>query len=139
MKKIYISRNDLFRNLNMVLFNNITEVDEDFITNNFELFENPCQECDGSGEVKGKQCEECGGEGYHELEAYQYFAVEVSDYDIKRLKEYGVEIGYSEELNLHIMPIYDFGTSWSAFSYSKEVPDNYILSPDETITRQTVY
>ncbi len=139
MKTIYIERNKLFKNIPMILCNNITQADENFIENNFELFYRDCEECKGTGGSEAEPCEECYGEGQHEIEAYQYFIVDVNEWDIKRLEEYDIKLGYSELLDLHIMPIYDFGTSWSAFSYSKEVEDNYELYPDETETRTTVY
>jgi len=60
-------------------------------------------------------------------------------WDIERLKEYGVEVGYSNALDVHVLPIYDYGTSWSMFSYSKEVADDYELASDETLVLNTVY
>lgn len=139
MKKIYIERNKLFKNIPMILFNNILQVDENFIEDNWEMFYEECEECEGQGEKDGVKCEECGGEGQFDLEPYQYFLVDVNEYDIERLKEYGVNLGYSEKLDKYILPIFDFGTSWSAFSYSKEVDDDYKLGFDETLERTTVY
>ena len=141
MKTIYIERNKLFKNIPMILCNNITTADPSFIEDNTELFYQDCEECGGTGEKDGTKCDECYGEGRHDLEAYQYFIVDVNEFDIERLKEYGVELGYSELLDLHVLPIYDFGTSWSAFSYSKEVPDDYEIKSwsEETLTRSTVY
>lgn len=140
MKTVFIERNKLFKDIPMVLFNNITTADESFIEDNFEIFYKDCEECNGSGEDKdGKKCEECYSEGRFDLEPYQYFAVAVSNWDIERLKDYGIELGYSEKCDMYILPIYDYGTSWSAFSYSKEVEDDYTLSFDETLKRETVY
>lgn len=143
MKTVYIKRNDLFKNLNMMLCNNITQADENFIEENYELFYSDCEDCNGSGEIEKdgetEKCEECYGEGKHDSEVYQYFLISVDEWDIARLKEYGVEVGYSELLDLYVLPIYDFGTSWSMFSYSKEVEDDYTLSYDETTERTTHY
>lgn len=139
MKKVYIKRNDLFRDLNLVMCNNVTEVDESFIDNNLELFYYDCEDCGGVGEIEGKACSGCSGEGRHDSEVYQYFLCRPGEYEIERLKEYGVNLGYSEKLDLHVLPIYDFGTSWSMFSYSKEVEDDYTLSHNETLTRTTHY
>lgn len=139
MKKVYIERNKLFKNIPMILFNNINSVDESFVEDNMNLYYSECEACKGYGTKDGKTCDECMGDGQHECEAYQTFIVSVDDYDIKRLKSYGVELGYSNKLELYILPIYDYGTSWSAFSYSKEVADDYQLSHDETLTRSTVY
>lgn len=138
-KTVYITRNALFKNLTMILCNNITEADKDFIDDNYELYRSPCDECGGSGEKDSKTCDECCGEGSYDSEIYQYFLISAHDWEIDRLKEYGVNLGYSKLLDLHVLPIYDFGTGWNAFSYSKEADANYQLDQDETLTRQTVY
>ena len=151
-KTVYIKRNSLFRDFSMIMCNNITEIDESFIDDNMEIFYTECEECGGTGEVpteasgnpntdtmEYKQCDECSGEGQHTLEAYQYFIINASEYELSRLKEYGVRVGHSKLLDLDIMPIYDWGTGWSAFSYSKEVDADYQLSHDETFKRETVY
>jgi len=151
-KTVYITRNALFRDFSMILCNNITEADESFIDDNMELFYAECEVCNGTGEVpteasgnpntdtmEYKQCEECYGEGRHALEAYQYFIINANEYELLRLREYGVRVGHSKLLDLDIMPIYDWGTGWSAFSYRKEVDADYQLSHDETLKRNTVY
>lgn len=141
MKTIYIKRNDLFKNINMVLFNDINEIDENFTEDNMSLYETTCDTCKGDGEVNDIKCEECYGEGRFEREVYQMFLTDINkdDYTFDRLASYGIGLGYSEKLDKYLLPIYDFGTSWSMFSYSKEVPDDYILAHDETTERQTVY
>ena len=139
MKKIYIERNKLFKNISMILFNNINTVDENFIDDNMGIYYSDCDDCEGIGQKDGVTCNECTGQGNFDTEPYQNFIVDVNEYDIERLKSYGVELGYSEKLELHILPIYDYGTSWSAFSYSKGVSDDYTLSFDETLVRNTVY
>lgn len=139
MKIVYIERNKLFKNLPLILCNNITTADESFIEDNYELFYDECEECEGQGENEGKKCEECYGEGRHDNEIYQYFLTSANEWDVERLKEYGVTLGYSKLLDLHVLPIYDYGTSWCMFSYRKEVEDNYELASDETLTRSTVY
>lgn len=141
MKTVYIERNKLLKNIKMIMLNNINEIDESFIENNTEIFFHDCDECKGSGikNAIGEECDECGGEGQFSSEPYQFFLVDVNELYIDRLKSYGVKLGYSEKLEKYILPIYDFGTSWSCFSYSKEVNDNYKLRFDETLTRSTVY
>jgi len=123
----------------MILLNNITEIDENFIEYNFELFYTECKTCEGQGEKDGEKCGECYGEGGFNNEYYQYFITNAEEYEVERLKSYGVAVGYSEKLEHYIVCIGDFGTSWSAFSYSKKVPEDYQLSHDETLSRSTVY
>lgn len=140
MKTVYIERNKLFKDIPMVLCNNITNVDESFMEDNPELFSIDCEHCLGSGkESEDKDCSECWGSGQHDLEMYQSFIVAVNEYEIERLKSFGVRIGYSELLDVHVLGIYDYGTSWSAFSYEKEVADDYELGRDETLDRTTSY
>lgn len=138
-KTVFIERNKLLKNIPMLLCNEITNVDEGFIEENYELFSKTCEECGGAGEKNGEKCEECNGEGQHDLEPYQYFLCDLTDWDKERLESFGVRVGYSEKLDLNVLPIYDYGTSWSAFSYSKEAEDDYRLGLDETLTRTTVY
>src|ERR1035437_2380409 len=101
-KTVFIERNKLFKNIQMILLNNIMEIDESFFEDNMELFSYDCEECHGTGEKDGKPCEECGGEGQHDNEFYQYFITDADEYDIERLKSYKVDIGYSEKLDKHI-------------------------------------
>ena len=138
-KKVYIKRNDLFRRINLLLCNEIVKADSEFLEDNIELFQSECDICKGSGEIDGKTCEECNGNSYFDSEPYQYFLTSVNDYDKEIFKEYGIEFGYSKLLELEVLPIYDFGTSWDCFSYSKEVEEDYILRPYESLTRTTVY
>jgi len=139
MKTVYIKRLDLFKNITLLLCNNITQADESFIENNYDLFETPCDDCNGTGEKDGVKCAECGGEGRFDCEIYQYYLTNVDDYQKEKLAEYGVILGYSDLLDLYVLPIYDYGTSWDAFSYSKQVADDYTLAYNETLTRSTVY
>jgi hypothetical protein len=139
MKTVYIERNKLFKNFQMILLNNILEVDENFLVDNIEIFETECDICKGEGEINDKKCDECGGDGSFQNEVYQFYLIDIDDLDRERLESYGVEVGYSQKLEKYILPIYDFGTSWSAFSYSKEVDDDYQLENDETLKRSTVY
>lgn len=142
MKTVYIKRNDLFKDIPMILCNNITTVDESFFEDNSDMFYVDCEMCDGSGcilDEQGGTCPECGGEGSFDREPYQFFLASMNVLDEERFKEYGVPFGYSELLDVHVIPIFDYGTSWSAFGYSKEVEDDYILGYNETLDRSTHY
>ena len=121
----------------MLLCNNINEVDENFIEENSEIFSADCESCNNMEEAE--KCEDCNGNGSHDLEPYQYFLADLTDWDKERFINYRVPFGYSNALELNVIPIYDYGTSWSAFSYSREVEDDYVLSFDETLERTTPY
>lgn len=138
-KTVYITRNELFKDLPLLMCNNIKKADESFIDDNMEIYQKECELCATTGTKDGSRCEECYGEGYHNLEVYQSFLCDPNDWQIEQLKEYGIILGYSELLDLYVLPIYDFGTVWSAFSYSKQVPEDYQLGYNETLTRSTPY
>jgi hypothetical protein len=139
MKTVYIKRNDLLKNISLVLCNNVEKVDESFVEDNMHLYWHDCDTCKDMTEEEREKCEDCAGSGQHESEMYQTFLCHLDDYQQERFKEYDVPFGYSEALETHVLPIYDYGTSWSAFSYSKEVEDDYQLAFDETLARSTVY
>lgn len=136
MKTVYITRNDLFKDIPLVLCNEILKADTDFMQDNLDIFFSACDECDSE---TSNDCEYCGGEEQVETEPYQYFITSLSDWKKEQLQAYGVVFGYSNLLEVDILPIYDFGTGWNAFSYSKEVDDEYTLAPNETLERTTVY
>ena len=135
MKTIYIKRTDLFRDINMILCNNITEADEHFTEKNPDLYKKPCDECGGGTKENCRECDD----GIIFLEPYQYYITGISKDKAEWLKEWGVKVGYSELLDLYVIPIYDFGTSWEAFSYSKTVDDDYTLDFYEKEKCETPY
>lgn len=170
MKTIYIKRNSLFKDIEMLLCNNITEVDENFLENNYDMFYADTDEDDVNEEIDRLCSVDWSHEEYKPyditdkmnekelrkhledfkddimidlepspLEPYQYFLTSLDDWTKKRLESFGVNVGYSEKLDLHVIAIYDYGTSWSMFSYSKEVDDDYKIALEETEALQTVY
>lgn len=86
---------------NFILCNNITEIDE-FIWDN---------------------CELCN----IDEEFYQYFLTDCSKDDAERLhKWFGLNFLYSEKLDLYILAVDHFGTSWNYIPcevYDKEVAE----------------
>jgi len=136
MKTVYIKRLDLFKDLDMVLCNNISQADPAFMEDNMHIYYGECESCEGE-DCEG--CEDCGEDGRYEMEPYQMFLIDGSEYNLERLKDFGITIGYSELLGVHVLPIYDYGTGWSHFSYRKEVEDGYELCRNETFESQTVY
>lgn len=54
------------------------------------------------------ECPECT------CEPAQWYAIAVGDSDVKFLNDnFNMDIFYSEVLDLHILPVYHFGTAWS--------------------------
>lgn len=86
---------------NFILCNNITEIDE-------YLFEN---------------CELCNTDE----EFYQYFLTDCTKDDAERLhKWFGLNFLYSEKLEMFVLCVEHFGTSWSSVScgvYDKEAAE----------------
>jgi hypothetical protein len=141
MKNVYIKRNDLFKNIQMILCNNITQADESFLEDNTEIFFYDCETCNGTGytdEDEQEHCQECE-DGRCTSDPFQYFLAGMSEWDKEYLEEWGVTVGYSNLLDTYVIPIYDYGTSWSMFSYSKEVEDDYTPLGNETTERTTCY
>ena len=52
-------------------------------------------------------------------EAYQWYAIAISDDETEWLnKHFSLDIFYSDVLQLYILPVYHFGTSWDYVSLS---------------------
>lgn len=78
---------------NLVLFNEINEIDENFFEDNPEVFKE--------------------GEGGEYPEYYQYFITDMGEFDAKWLSRvFDLNIGYSEKLNKYILCVPHYGTSW---------------------------
>lgn len=55
-----------------------------------------------------------------QCEPYQWYAIAVSDDEAEWLnKNYSLDIFYSETLDLHILPVYHFGTAWDYVNLNK--------------------
>lgn len=70
----------------LVLCNNIEEIEE------FGLFFNK--------------------EEYYNEEIYQYYLCNLTEYEKQELEEYGIILSYSNKLDLDILCVNHFGTSW---------------------------
>jgi len=89
---------DLSEHYSMVLFNQCINIEDGAVLN--EWFENHTCELEEN--------EEC------ECEAFQWYAISVNESDVNYLKnEFDIEIFYSDTLDLHILPVYHYGTSWN--------------------------
>jgi hypothetical protein len=100
---------DFADNYNLVMFNNCTELVPKDSTSYFEgvtlewLESHDCS--------KEEEDEECF------CEPYQWYAIACSDSDKEYLNEYfALDIFWSEILQLHILPVYHYGTAWTHVS-----------------------
>ncbi len=79
---------------------------------------NECVNLQGTSPVmeewfENHTCEKENDEDDCNCEIFQWYAIACSDYDMEFLnKTYGLDIFYSEYLQLYILPISHFGTSW---------------------------
>lgn len=93
---------------NIILCNNIVEVDEDLF-DNLEvgnLYKN----------VENEEDEQ-------PREFYQYYLMDINDYDIEYAREHYnniVVICYSEKLDLYVLCVDHLGTSWDCVKYEVE-------------------
>lgn len=91
-------------NNNIILMNNITEIDPDFIDYNVDLFAE-----DEEGNFR---------------EFYQFFLTDMSEFDAEWLqKTFNLTIGYSPKLEKYVLCVDHYGTAWDGVPcevYSKE-------------------
>lgn len=116
-----------------VLCNKIVEIDEDLFFNKItgfnndeEVFANILEELkeefdkelnDGSITIEELQQKAENRTAYEEynFEFYQYFIIDINDYELEFLKECNqktLKIMYSEKLDCYILGVDHFGTSW---------------------------
>lgn len=124
---------DKFIGDNMVLCNNIINVDEDLLWNREcgfddydELYKNKLEELKEenkeeleNGEISIEELEEQARDYAEEeqdnLEFYQYFIIDISNWDLEYLKECGqktLQICYSAILDCYVLCVGHCGTSW---------------------------
>ena len=113
---------DLAKTYSLVLFNecvnlNDGEVLHEWLENhdceqeNMRLHLDQCdkENCTQCEEIKNDygDCPECA------CEPFQWFAIGASEWTVEHLNnEYDLDIFYSDYLQMHILPVYHFGTGW---------------------------
>jgi len=121
MKKFYVMKKDLNEEelrtgkvsygriveryiKNMLLCNNIESVDESVLYNSNDLYDEESDE-------------------YTEI--YQYFLCSIDEYTKNQLQEWGFLFSYSDMLDLDVLLVDHFGTSWDYVMTSVEWSENY--------------
>jgi hypothetical protein len=87
---------------NLILCNNITEIDNSIWDNMGEFDDD-------------------------DLEIYQYYLCNLSSYERETLKEYGILLSYSDMLDLDVLCVEHFGTSWDSVLTDVEWTENFDL------------
>jgi len=116
------SWSDLASKYDMVLFNNVWKLEDVAIWEDY-MEQHTCEAQDAqyhieSCEIEGcKKCKELkhdfGDYPECECEPYQTYAIDVSESDVEYLnKEFDLDIFYSGTLDMYLLPVYHFGTSW---------------------------
>ena len=59
-----------------------------------------------------------------DLEIYQYYLCNLSNYEVEQLKEYGIILSYSDMLDLDILCVEHWGTSWDYVMTDVEWSEN---------------
>ena len=62
---------------------------------------------------------------YYGEEIYQYYLCNLSEYEREQLTEYGIILSYSNKLDLDILCVEHFGTSWDYVMTDVEWSDNF--------------
>ena len=84
----------------LVLCNNITEIDNSIWDNMGEFDDD-------------------------DLEMYQYYLCDLSSYERETLKEYGILLSYSDMLDLDVLCVEHYGTSWDYVMTDVEWTENF--------------
>ena len=108
----------------LVLCNNIVDVDPSIWDN---MGDNAYFYVDEDGEYRTKEeyDNDTTGEIHEEFEEfYQYYLCNVSNYDLKMLKEYGIIMSYSDMLDCDVLCVSHCGTSWDYVSTDVELTEN---------------
>ena len=99
---------------NMVLCNSIEELDCDLFSNMIIGDINYYIDNEGNYRTQEEYEEDTTGEIYEETEViYQYYLCDLSEWDLDYLKELGgVLLAYSNMLDLYVLMVNHYGTSW---------------------------
>lgn len=99
---------------NRVLCNNIEELDCDLFSNMIIGDINYYIDNEGNYRTQEEYEEDTTGEIYEETEViYQYYLCDLSEWDLDYLKELGgVLLAYSNMLDVYVLMVNHFGTSW---------------------------
>ena len=67
----------------------------------------------------------CENPAYYNNEIYQYFLCDIDDYIKERLEEWGFIISYSNMLDLDVLMVDHWGTSWDYVMTDVEWSENF--------------
>ena len=63
--------------------------------------------------------------GYEDIEIYQYYVCNLTEFEKEKLLEYGIILSYSNVLDVDVLCVDHFGTSWDYVMTDVKWTDNY--------------
>ena len=63
--------------------------------------------------------------GYEDMEIYQYYVCNLTEFEKEKLLEYGIILSYSNVLDVDVLCVDHFGTSWDYVMTDVKWTDNY--------------
>lgn len=63
--------------------------------------------------------------GYEDIEIYQYYICNLTEFEKEKLLEYGIILSYSNVLDVDVLCVDHFGTSWDYVMTDVKWTDNY--------------
>lgn len=116
------SWNDLAKHYNLFLFNNVTDINDGKVLEDW-MENHQCDAQEAGSHVDGcevKDCAKCkeykeeyGKYPSCECQPYQWYLISIDTEDAQELnKEFHLDIFYSETIDQFVLPVYHYGTSW---------------------------
>ena len=63
--------------------------------------------------------------GYEDMEIYQYYVCNLTEFEKEKLLEYGIILSYSNVLDVDVLCVDHFGTSWDYVMTDVKWTDNW--------------
>lgn len=107
----------------LIMCNNILEIDPDLLFTDDRFIDEAMSEEDFLADKEEAEYYENDYDRYldsfeeQRFQVYQWFLTDLTEMEAKYKHEvFGLEYYYSEKLEMYVMPVYHFGTSWRILS-----------------------
>ena len=81
--------------------------------------------CNNITEIDSSVWDNMGEFDDDDLEMYQYYLCDLSSYERETLEEYGIILSYSDMLDLDVLCVEHYGTSWDYVMTDIEWSENF--------------